>query len=29
VLFPGLAVLLAVIGFNLTADGLQLASEQD
>lgn len=29
VVFPGLAVLLAVVAFNLIADGLQLASEDD
>jgi peptide/nickel transport system permease protein len=29
VAFPGLAVLLAVVSFNLIADGLQLASEED
>jgi peptide/nickel transport system permease protein len=28
-LFPGLAVLLAVVAFNLIADGLQLASEDE
>lgn len=29
VVFPGLAVLLAVVAFNLIADGLQLAAEDD